>query len=152
MTDTWQKITAAIRELKDTSDYDREAELEDVKDSLLEERNREIEEATPRPQCCEIGKTYQAVFPALPVAAVPDPDLTPMWFTLAGGMRTRVPVAFCPFCGAKLPGFRKKADPPPHLRRVEFPEDRDETHCHTCGRGWCCCYCDPPWNAWEIDE
>jgi hypothetical protein len=55
-------------------------------------------------------------------------------------------VAFCPFCGTKLPEVEKMEDPPQPLW------DGDDDYCRTCGERNMCCECNPPWTAYRIKK
>lgn len=64
-----------------------------------------------------------------------------------GYNKTFIAVKYCPYCGKRLPGFRKKANPPEPMFR-----DGDR-HCLTCEQrvGWGC-NCWPFEAAYEVDE
>ncbi len=63
------------------------------------------------------------------------------------GVARSLIIRFCPFCGDKLPDFRKKEKPPEHII-VE-----NDGHCGGCGEryGYGNCFCSLPESAWEID-
>jgi hypothetical protein len=123
--------------------------------ALRQLRNQEIEAELSHPQCCELAKMH--IYPYRDIDVRRDAVLNggvPQWKnTFPTGWqsgdfhRVFLTMRFCPFCGTKLPGFRKKKNPPKHLI-IE-----DGGHCGRCkeryGMGYC--FCSHPESAYEPD-
>ena len=122
--------------------------------ALRQLRNQEIEAKLPHPQCCDLAKKH--IFPYRQIDMRTETVLNdgiPAWkssfaTTWNGSDLSRafLTLHFCPFCGTKLPGFHKKANPPKHI-----VQDGD-FRCKGCGEryGMGYCFCSHPESAWEI--
>lgn len=139
----WERYWKLLRARKSVPDEDEEES--DTREKL---RMLVLHE-TPRPLCCERGTrflratiSYYAEPPEVPywpggfLPARPDP------FDSSGTQWE--PIEFCPFCGTRLPSFRKKETPPPYVCVT------DGYYCETCGERGHACYCAPPVATWEI--
>lgn len=147
MDDVWTRLHRARKE----DHHEEEGETQELHDL----RNQEIEAELPHPQCCDFAKKY--LFPYRDVDWRRDEVLNggvPVWKNSfpekwdGESMRAFLTILFCPFCGTKLPGLRKKANPPPHLM-IE-----NEGHCGNCGErygrmGYC--FCSLPESAYECE-
>ncbi len=72
----------------------------------------------------------------------------PQWvilFKKISGLVDVAAVSFCPFCGARVPGVRRRAELPP---RVMVIVDGGY-YCDTCGERLDACDCPSPETMWE---
>lgn len=145
--DLWEQLQAARAD----DHHEEKRKTEELRDL----RNQEIEAELPHPQCCDSAKKYIYPYREIDHREEVLNDGRPVWknsfpvqWGSSEGCRDFVVMHFCPFCGTKLPGLRKKKDPPPHLIIEK------DYHCGRCGQrfgrmGYC--FCSLPESAWEID-
>src|SRR5271166_5039410 len=89
-------------------------------DDLRHLRHDEIQDELAHPQCCDLAKKY--LFPYREINYRTEEvlhDGRPVWKSTFrdgwndnDGIARSLVITFCPFCGVKLPGFRKKEKPP----------------------------------------
>ena len=124
-------------------------------DRLAALRRAECEGEMPRPRCCALGTRFLCGHREIDFTTFPETAKNggrPAWklYLSAGFLRSEprenVPVSFCPFCGVRLPDFRKKAEPPPHLA-----VGGNDHYCGGCGKRWDTCFCSLPESAWEVE-
>lgn len=140
--DTWEQLRDAIKEDR-TEDGTVEA--------LYDKRRQEVEAELPHPQCCDLAK--KLLFPYRDIdhrTEVVRNNGVPIWKSSfstrwhSEGYRETHAIHFCPFCGTKLPSFRKKKNPPQH------PCIEGDYHCGSCHERWDGCFCSYPESAFEV--
>lgn len=114
--------------------------------------HREEEQAAemPGPLCCPDIAQYPVVRAFVEHDdAISNPDVVPRWIATAryqGDDTDAAEVKVCPFCATPLPGFRKKANPPPQLWGP------DDYRCQNCKERNQNCVCSLPGSNWEADN
>lgn len=107
---------------------------------------------TPVPKCCEAMQQNPVVYLAVPMP--PNETGEPQWWALSAHEENerewpapgvKLIVHFCPYCGVRLPGVKKKARP----GRVTSCTDGGY-YCATCDERLIVCRCKPPAAAYEV--
>ena len=122
--------------MEDTDPYDDELEEEERLDKLRKARKLEY---AINPKCCTGGLTLIDAMVRVE-ASLEHVNETPEWY-FAGR-----PIHYCPYCGDKLPGFRKREDPPEPMQAP-----RMMGYCKTCSERIWTCVCYPPIAKYETD-
>lgn len=140
----WDQIKA-LRQDKDDWNWEWNRRLE----ILIEARDAEREAELPHATCCEGAKL---IYARLPYPKEDGTQSPPHWelrfkkdYPNRHSPEECKEVHFCPFCGTRLPGFRPKANPPPHIYDVD-----DEYWCNGCEDSHTC-ICSAPVSAWEVE-
>ncbi len=121
-------------------------------------------DAPVTPRCCKAAQEFPVVHLALKgMIDKPSDECTAVWSmevsdqviqqwlathrpkNLSAPYEPTPPVAFCPFCGTKLPTPVKKAKPP----KVGIWNDG---YCEVCGERTMNCNCRVPEQAWEASK
>lgn len=124
--------------------------------ALRQLRNEEREAELAHPQCCDLAKKH--IFPYREIDMRNEKVLNggvPSWkngfpstWSSEEGLRVFLTLLFCPFCGTKLPGFRKKKKPPEH---IIIEEDFRCGRCEERFGRFGYCFCSHPESAYEPD-
>ncbi len=145
MPDLWTQL----RDARKRDEHEDKLKTQELRSA----RDREKASELPHPVCCELA--HRLIFPYRRIDIHTETVLNggvPIWrmgfnTTWEGGMREVHEIHFCPFCGKKLPKFRKKVTPPKHIA-VE-----GDFRCQGCGErygGYC--FCSHPESAYEIER